>query len=196
MQDYCFTTVAALQAATIPTTVQFLYLAGYYNIFDGGQAHYVSSVTQPSHLGALQSADGRWWELAEKRPNALHFGAKDNGSATDDTAALNRMASYCNAKGLPGRLPGTLTGFSTNGPHTFNFGFLGDSDGSAWGCILFVTHATNNIIISMSNSPGCFSGIRYVSSTPRTSGAYITIDAATGTTAYHPIIEKNVFQNV
>ncbi|NBD96296.1 MAG: hypothetical protein GVY11_07470, partial [Gammaproteobacteria bacterium] len=42
---------------------------------------------EPSHAGKVQSADGAWWELVERRPSPLQFGAVADGS-TDDQAAI------------------------------------------------------------------------------------------------------------
>ena len=62
---------------------------GYYQAGDGGGALYRKVSANPGHPGAVQSADGAWWELVNRTDiNVRQLGAKvDN--VTDDGAAIN-----------------------------------------------------------------------------------------------------------
>ena len=86
-----FPTIAALQAATIPSTVQRVTVLGYYSMFDGGghTRKRGSNVT-----AAIASTGGIYWEYVadSNRYDIRHFGAKVDGT-TDDTAAINLAIS-------------------------------------------------------------------------------------------------------
>jgi hypothetical protein len=56
-------TKVALEAATLPDSVDALRLLGYSAIGDDGAALYKRAASEPSHEGKIQSADGAWWEL-------------------------------------------------------------------------------------------------------------------------------------
>jgi hypothetical protein len=85
--DYASRAVAA--AATLPSGMTFVRTAGYATAGDGGGALYKKVVSQPSHTGKFQSADGAWWELVYLgQPVTLQqFGAIGDGT-TDDRAAM------------------------------------------------------------------------------------------------------------
>jgi hypothetical protein len=170
-------------------------------IGDGGGGLYVGPCSQPNHAGKVQSSDGAWWELREDFPHILQFGGVDNGTATDDTAAFEALASYSNAKGRCAYIRPTTFGFATNGippsgpvlgGHTFNFGLCGY--GTGWACRLFITHPTNRIITSCTQLGAEYSGIQYLATVTRTAEATIYVDAPVGSVTYKPKISHNVFQ--
>lgn len=97
-----FDTKAAVEASD-NFEGMFLRTAGYAVAGDGGGALYKRAVSEPSHGGKIQSADGSWWELAEKKPNILMFGAvgdADDANAAINTAAINAAFAYCYAFGF------------------------------------------------------------------------------------------------
>jgi hypothetical protein len=76
---------------------------GFVASGDGGAGLYRRVVSEPSHPGKVQSADGGWWELAEARVTPFQFGAFGNasgavGNGADDTAAIQAMLDYVAAK--------------------------------------------------------------------------------------------------
>lgn len=125
-------------------------------------------------------------------PNILQFGGVDNGIATDDTAAFEAMAAYCNAAGVPGYIPPTKFGFATNGGHHFNFGLIGPG---GWRGKVFVTHPTNDIIIGSDFFGGNYDGVYYFASVARTAGRTIVIDTPSMSNALGASIRFNKFQN-
>ncbi|WP_075657653.1 hypothetical protein [Pseudochrobactrum sp. B5] len=87
-----YASVAEVEASTIKEPVQYLRTAGYYAPGDGGGALYKRVLSEPSHAGKVQSADGAWWELAESVVRPEMFGAKGDGE-TDDTASIQYALS-------------------------------------------------------------------------------------------------------
>lgn len=126
-----FDTVLSVEAANIPSLVNYVRTAGYYTVGDGGGALYKRVSGQPSHAGKVQSADGAWWELAASRLSPRMFGAKGDWTrstltGTDNGNALRAMLSTSKALGgLPmvidgrfafsGSLPITNTPVSIRG---------------------------------------------------------------------------------
>lgn len=100
--DSSYATKAAVQAATISSTPLFLRIAGYTAAGDGGGALYKRVVSQPTHNGKIQSADGAWWELSENVINPVMFGADFTG-AVDSSAAFQSAYDY-NTNGVDMRL--------------------------------------------------------------------------------------------
>lgn len=125
-------------------------------------------------------------------PNILQFGGVDDGTATDDTAAFNAMAAYCNAAGLPGYVPPAKLGFSTNGGHSFKYGLIG---AGGWRSKLIITHPTNDIITGSDFYGGNYDGIYYFASVARTAGRTIAIDTPSMSNALGASIRYNKFQN-
>lgn len=74
---YASRTLAA--AATIPSARSYILVSGFASIGDGGQALYKKVVSEPSHPGKFQSADGAWWEIAETvlTPQMMGFTSGD-----------------------------------------------------------------------------------------------------------------------
>lgn len=115
-----YESVAAVQAATIPSGQNSIRTAGYYAAGDLGGALYKKVLTQPSHNGKIQSADGAWWAIAETVLNPLQFGAKGDGTTDDAPACRSMFAANPNGGkvSIP-RLPFLLD--SVVGGHVFTF---------------------------------------------------------------------------
>lgn len=96
-----FTTVSSVRASTIPSPVSYLRTAGYYSAGDGGGALYKRVISEPTHLGKIQSADGAWWELSTEYVTPNMFGAKCDGT-NDDVPAINAAWAYATSIGLIG----------------------------------------------------------------------------------------------
>lgn len=96
-----FDTVSSVQSANIPTPVNYLRTAGYYSAGDGGGALYKRVVSEPTHAGKIQSADGSWWELSTEYVTPNMFGAKCDG-VNDDVPAINAAWAYATSLGLIG----------------------------------------------------------------------------------------------
>ena len=93
-----FDTRAQAQAALVSPYEQAIYLTGYFSAGDGGGALYKRAVSEPTHAGKLQSADGAWWELAEVNPTPQMFGVvNDDADAIDQTVALQAWLDACTA---------------------------------------------------------------------------------------------------
>jgi len=91
MQD----TRATAALTSMPGAVNYIRTQGYAEIGDGGGALYRRAASEPAHAGKFQSADGAWWELAERVVTPIMLGAAADGT-TDDAAVLNA----CVAAGL------------------------------------------------------------------------------------------------
>lgn len=96
--DFASRAIAA--GTTLPGGMTYLRTAGYLAAGDGGGALYKKVVSQPTHTGKFQSADGAWWELVYigQPINLLQFGALGNGS-TDDRAAVQSAIDVVAAAG-------------------------------------------------------------------------------------------------
>ena len=79
-----FDTVAAFEAATVPTTVNSLVINGYYSIGDCPPMVLIKVGSEPTHYGKFQSDNGLWFELNRNYPiDIRHFGAKGDNSYTE-----------------------------------------------------------------------------------------------------------------
>src|SRR5690606_2002108 len=58
-----YDSVAAVEELNIPSSITAIRTNGYHSPGDGGGALYVEGDEGP---GAIQSGDGRWWELAKQ----------------------------------------------------------------------------------------------------------------------------------
>jgi hypothetical protein len=92
-----FPSRAAAARARLPAGAVALLCAGFARAGDGGEAIYMRVGEEPPHSGKFRSADGAWWELAERELNPLQFGAMADGR-TDDSAAIQAMFDFVAAK--------------------------------------------------------------------------------------------------
>lgn len=97
-----FDTIAAASLATIDPSVNRVTVAGYSAPGDFGGALYKRVVAEPAHALAFQSANGVWFEIAERRVYAEMAGAKGDfdpqtQTGTDNTAAINRVFDWARA---------------------------------------------------------------------------------------------------
>jgi hypothetical protein len=102
-----FTSVSAVQAATIAPSTGTINTTGYYADGDGGGAFYTRA--GGSTPGGIQSADGAWWAVAvapgAEGINVKQFGAKGDNVA-DDTVAINACFASLIGKGGLVIIPG------------------------------------------------------------------------------------------
>ncbi|WP_318254712.1 hypothetical protein [Brucella anthropi] len=82
---------AEVELTNIPALVTYLRTAGYYSAGDGGGALYKRVVSEPTHAGKIQSADGAWWEIAENSFNIMMFGARKGNVNTYASANLSAV---------------------------------------------------------------------------------------------------------
>lgn len=85
-------TKTGMTGLSVPSGINAFRVNGYTAAGDRGGALYTKAVSEPSHDGKVQSADGAWWELAETVVNVRHFGAKGDGVADDTTAFASAFA--------------------------------------------------------------------------------------------------------
>lgn len=85
LQQTRYDTRAAAVAASIPATVDEIWIAGWGAANDGGYGRYKNVGADPGYPGAFQSANGRWWELmpAATGPCPEQFGAVLGTSANN-----------------------------------------------------------------------------------------------------------------
>jgi hypothetical protein len=93
-----FDTRALAVAATIPGAENFIRIAGYAAVGDGGGALYKKVGAEPSHTGKLQSTDGAWWEIAESVIYPEMFGAvSTTGAAQSGAVQSANVTAFQNA---------------------------------------------------------------------------------------------------
>jgi hypothetical protein len=93
-----YATAAGMGAITVPSGINSLRVNGYYAPGDGGEALYVFSVSEPSHAGKFQTADGRWWVIVrETLMRFEQFGALplvDEADTTDSYAECQAAVDF------------------------------------------------------------------------------------------------------
>lgn len=85
--------VATAISESFAPTVEWVRTAGYAVAGDGGGALYKRATSEPPHAGKFMSADGAWWELAEKAVTPEMFGARGDDSSFNDGPALRAALS-------------------------------------------------------------------------------------------------------
>lgn len=98
-----YDTRALAVAATIAAPINYLRLAGFSAAGDGGAALYSRVTSLATNAYGFQSADGAWWQYADRELNVKAFGAVFDGVA-DDTAAWQAcidMATGTVIAGIP-----------------------------------------------------------------------------------------------
>lgn len=98
---------AAAALLVIPPGINFFRVNGFSASGDTGSGGYRFAASEPAHTGKFQSADGRWWELAEYRPTLAMFGGVAGGIIDCSTAFANLVA-FCRAKGVTGQVSGIV----------------------------------------------------------------------------------------
>lgn len=95
-----YETRAALAAATVPSSANIVWTAGYSSRGDSPVIVYERVGAEPSHAFKVQSADLSWWEGIPLggRVFAEWFGAV-NGSASDNIAELDDALAYVASTG-------------------------------------------------------------------------------------------------
>ena len=97
-----FGTMAEARAATPGDRRGWLRLAGYHAPGDDGGGLYRAAAGPPAHAARFQTADGRWWELAETWARPEQLGARGDGS--DDTTAISGWLGFIASRAI-GLLP-------------------------------------------------------------------------------------------
>lgn len=82
-----YSTVNEASGSNIPPIIDEVEILNYATAGDGGGGRYVRALSEPSHAGKFQSANGVWWELANEIVKPAMLGAVGDGVA-DDTAAI------------------------------------------------------------------------------------------------------------
>ena len=88
--------VATVERQKIKVGTRFIRTDGYYDPGDGGGAYYRRASNKLPLRGKIRSADGVWWELAERIVSPRMFGAVGDGK-NDDTLALQAFFDYVSA---------------------------------------------------------------------------------------------------
>ncbi|MGY4295361.1 hypothetical protein ACVWXN_003456 [Bradyrhizobium sp. i1.4.4] len=94
-QVYQYDTRTLAVAANVPPGVNLLRTFGYIAAGDGGGALYKKVVSQPSHAGKLQTADGAWWAITSDGGRLY----PEMFSSTADTSAIQTAVDVANAIG-------------------------------------------------------------------------------------------------
>ncbi|MGV1985573.1 hypothetical protein ACQZ5N_03065 [Agrobacterium sp. 22-221-1] len=89
-----FDTVVDMLDIDVLPGISFVRVNGYYVPGDDGAASYRKVNSEPTHAGKFQSADGAWWELAERRRTPEMFGAAGTGLVSDVAALQNALNSF------------------------------------------------------------------------------------------------------
>jgi hypothetical protein len=112
-----YETVAAVQAATIASTVETIRTRHYSTLRIGGGGLYKRQALQPSHAARIQSADGAWWELVPEdgRIHIFQLG----GDACRDDSATSLTTIFNNAVAAAVALK-VRTIFAPKGNYYFN----------------------------------------------------------------------------
>lgn len=89
---------AAVQAVTVPTTIDVVEILGYTTPFDNGGGMYERAGALPAHNGYIQDASGAIFILRTETVCMEMFGGFPNGSTV--TAAWNNMLGYAKAENV------------------------------------------------------------------------------------------------
>ena len=96
-----FDTVSSIQSSSVPSSVNYLRTAGYYEVGRGG-AVFVRVNDEPAHSCKVQSADGAWFELSRDTKDIQAAGVKFDGvwnagdiyTGTDNTVAIENALTF------------------------------------------------------------------------------------------------------
>ena len=84
---------ASAQTCSVPSAVSSITTAGYAVAGDHGGANYTRALSEPTHEGKLQTADGSWWSLSERSVTPNMFGAIGDGT-TDDGSSIQDALEF------------------------------------------------------------------------------------------------------
>lgn len=181
-----YNTKAEATAATVPVDRDYLWIAGYTTVGDGGAAFYKEVALQPSHDGKIQDTGGRWFEIVDEvlRPE-MFGGFADNSS--DAAVAANKALLVLDARTTGGTLKFSGCGtylLNTTGATT---GYAGHKCCINIPCdnihIIIESQATLKLANSQQTDAGGAVEIIYCTGTSR-KNIHITVDGKiTGNTA-------------
>ncbi len=124
LEERDFDTKAAAEAADVLVSVQYIRIAGYTSVGDGGGALYRRAGSEPTHAGKIQSNDGAWWELFPLGfATPEQFGCVGDGVANDTTNFQNAVSYLSTGQGLLLKPGATYLVDNVALPGTFLFGF-------------------------------------------------------------------------
>ncbi len=98
IETQVYDTRTAAELSVVKETIQTIRTGGFFAAGDGGGALYKRSPVEPSHDGKFQSADGAWWEIADRTITPQMFGAVGSG---DHAEALQRFFDYLKVSRVP-----------------------------------------------------------------------------------------------
>jgi hypothetical protein len=167
--EYQFDNVAAATAYHVVNAVNEIQVFGYTTAGDGGAASYKRVAVAPSHSGAIHSADGTWWEIAEPQLRPQMFGAIGNGVALDHVAINNMLETAFQQGGVDcWSDPAT---YATAAPIIIKRG-------------VYFRANHGYVIIRLANASNCSIAESYLFTTLYTTGAYDITDNANYTQNY------------
>lgn len=91
-----YASVTTTSVVEIPVGITAIRTNGFSTPGDGAAALYKRVAVEPSHAGKFQSADGAWWELAEREPTPAMFGATGSG---DEAVTLQKWCAFLSSGG-------------------------------------------------------------------------------------------------
>lgn len=92
-----YATKVGMTGLMVPLGLNALRVNGYYAAGDSDPVLYKKVISQPTHAGKFQSADGAWWEIASNRVCVSAFGGF--GSGVDGGPAINNALAFLLQKG-------------------------------------------------------------------------------------------------
>ena len=111
-----YPSLVTAELADIPDAKTWVATKGYYAAGDGGEALYKKVESEPAHGGKFQSADGAWWEIADRQIATLQTGAAGDDTADDAPATQVAVDVETGEVRLPKKtyrmVPGSVSPFT------------------------------------------------------------------------------------